>query len=221
MNDRQLSAGDVVDLPLSFDKAGAWLALQAGIWYNPQVLSIEAIVPGNLEGMDAQAFVSPEPGLLNLVWFATRAQQVQAGTVIGTLRVRVHQSAVLSSVLGLTQRTLETPRHLQAEAYDAAEKVSNLALMFRSQAVAADVISPAQPNPTTGVAHVPIYLERASTVQFNVTDMQGKVVLHQQMTLPAGTHQLTIPAEQLREPGLYFWQVNTETTRGNGKLIRL
>ena len=225
MPDATLSAGETVEIPVSFEEAGAWLAMQVGLLYDPAQLEIEAIVPGNLAGLEKSSFAEPSPGVLNLVWYTAEAQGVTANEKFFTLHLRARQALQLSQVLQLTHRTPETPRHLQAEGYDAHESPVNIALAFRGNTSAGPsnqtVVFEVQPNPTADAASIPIKLAQTEMVTITLRDVAGKLIWNQAVTLSAGMQIMEIPATVLRKSGVYFWQIQAGERVASGKLVRI
>lgn len=221
MPDVHLESGEVREVPVSFSEAGAWLAMQAGLTYNPDQLVVEAILPGSLPGMEESSFAEPAPGMLNLVWFTAQPHAVVADDQLFSLRLRAKQPLQLSQALQLATPSPEKPHALRATGYNAAETAVDLQLLFRGDIKGADktVVYQAQPNPTTGATNIPMHLAHAETVNLLVTDVSGKVIWRQQVSLEAGTQNLNVPA--MPQPGVYLWQVQAGEGNFTGKIVKI
>ncbi len=222
--DALLAAGERVEIPVFFTEAGDWVAMQLGLQYDPSLLEIEAVVHGNLPDLEDNSFASPSPGILNLVWFTTQENSVPAHEKIFTLHLRARQTLQLSQALQLTHRKPETPRHLQAEAYDASETAFNFELLFQENTLGETsnqtLIYAPQPNPTASKTAIPIQLIQEEIVGIAVTDVSGKLLWQQELMLGAGLQILDIPATVLSKAGLYFWRIEAGGVVASGKIIR-
>ncbi len=223
--DATLEAGETMEVPLAFTDTGDWAAMQLGLQYDPALLEIEAILPGELPDLEAGSFAEPAPGLLNMVWFTAQENRVAAHETLFTLRLRAKQALQLSQSLQLTKRTPETPRYLRAEAYDAHETAFNFELLFRENATempsTQTVIYQPQPNPTAAGAAIPVQLAQGETVSLTVTDVSGKLLWEQASMRGAGLQMLEVPATVLSKAGVYFWKVEAGEELAAGKIIRL
>jgi Cohesin domain len=223
--DARMEAGSSKEIPLSFTEAGDWVAMQLGLQYDPSLLDIEAILPGELPDLESGSFAEPGPGLLNMVWFTPHGIQVPAQKTIFTLRLRAKQALQLRQTLQLTQRKQETPRLIQAEAYDIHETAFNFELLFQEQASgeAADqnFIYQPQPNPTANTCAIPIRLMQAEVLHITLADVSGKLLWQQEKRLSAGLHRLEVPAEVMTKAGVYSWRVETGGVVATGKIVRI
>lgn len=223
--DARIQAGESVDVPVMLNDAGSWVGMQLGFAFDPELVEIEAIIPGNLPGMDQDAFAQPEPGMLNLVWFNAREQELKAGETLFTLRLKSRQTLRLSEALQLTHGNPEKPRHLNSEGFDKQEKALDFALFFCGpdcgSVAGQHIINPAQPNPTSAGAHLNVLLTTAENVKLSLHDLSGKVIWKQEILLPSGNQQLDIPAESMQQPGIYWWKAQAGETVASGKLIKI
>jgi hypothetical protein len=221
MPDVHLEAGEVREVPVSFSEAGAWLAMQACWMYNPEQLVMEAILPGSLPDMEASSFANPAPGLLNLVWFTAQPHAVTADDKLFSLRLRAKQPLQLSQALQLAKPSVEKPRAMRATGYNAGETAVDLQLLFKGDTKDADktVVYQAQPNPTSNATTIPMHLAKAETVKVLVTDVSGKVIWHQQVSLEAGAQTLRVPA--MPQPGVYLWQIQAGEVNFTGKIVKI
>lgn len=83
------------------------------------------------------------------------------------------------------------------------------------------LIGDPQPNPTFGGTQLPLRLVTGETVQFEMTDASGRLVLRSAVSLPEGPAMLDIPAEAMAMPGLYFWRATVGGVVASGKISRL
>jgi hypothetical protein len=223
--DAVMASGERIALPLTFSEAGDWLAMEAGLMYDPQQLVIEAIVPGLLPDLEKNSFAEPTPGVLNMAWYTAQPQAVAAGDPLYTLHLRALQPLQLSESLKWSDHRSNAPHQLSAVGYDGQETRIALALAFRGQEVPEmsdqTIVFPVQPNPTSGIAYIAVQLAQAETVRLTITDLEGKKILEQEQAFSEGAQILEIPADITSKPGVYFWKVQAGATVESGKLIRM
>ena len=214
--DATLKTGETFDIPLRMGESGEWLGLQLGLRYDPNLLEIESVAPGNLPGMNESAIAHPQPGRLNVVWFDAMPQVVLPDENLLTLRVRALAPVRLSEAISIAKEKISP------EAYTAGERAQNLQLEFteRSAETGEKVIFAPQPNPTTSGAAIPLRLAQTETVTLELTDISGKRLFFNQITLDAGAHLLDIPTIAFLQPGMYVWRVQAAEMVGSGKLVK-
>lgn len=223
--DAVLQAGETVEIPVTFSEAGEWLALATGLVFNPEQLAIELITPGNLPGLDRSMFVSPKSGEVNMLWFNTTAYAAQQNEKLYTLHLRALAPVRLSEAISFSQPTTEHPRAMRSEGYNQLETPFTFQPAFRGEASAdqskLNQVYAIQPNPTAGFAQIPVRLSQTETVELQLTDLSGKVLLQTVQSLPSGMHLLDIPAEAMPQAGVYAWRVRAGMEVATGKLVRL
>lgn len=210
-----LHSGDYVDLPLQLDDAGQWVALQFGLSYDPSLLEIVTVVPGDLLKEDALAIAQPRPGALNVVWFDAIPGNTGPSDRLLTLRVRALAPVRLSAAVSLDIRSI-----LPA-IFTANEEAMRLQLHFDSEQVAAGrQIGAPQPNPTAGGVSIPVRISDKEAISIEVSDISGKALWVRQISLDPGTHEIGVPAQVFPEAGVYLWRVRAGEISASGKIVR-
>lgn len=74
------------------------------------------------------------------------------------------------------------------------------------------------PNPVRASATVEFNMAQGEKVQMHVFDLQGKVVMSEEMMLPAGTQKLTIDTFALQK-GTYFVNISSESINESAQMI--
>jgi len=215
--DATLLADETLDVPLRISDAAEWLGFQMSLQFDPNLLEIEAVTPGNLAGMDESAFASPRPGTLNAVWFSPVVQRVSPDENLVSLKIRAKKALRLSEAISLAKEKIAP------EAYTAGEAVQKLNLRFteRAEAIGETAIFHARPNPTSAGSRVPLRLAQSENITAELTDLSGKRLWFNQITLNAGTHLLEIPASEMPQSGVYVWRVQAGAATMSGKLVKL
>lgn len=212
-----LQPGETVDIPVSPVEASAWLGMQLGLRFDPAVIALESVIPGRWKGMDETSFAVPQPGQLNMVWFNPEPLTVLPGDELFTLRLKALAPARLSESIYIAREKFSS------EAYTAEEATQKLQLTFaerNSNPVEAGIFKP-QPNPTSEGATIPLRLVRAETVTLEISDVSGKRMWFNQLTLDPGAHLLDVPAAALPRAGVYIWNLKAGALTSSGKLVKL
>jgi hypothetical protein len=215
--DPVLEAGEEMDVPVYVKDGGNWSGCQLELSYDPHLMSVEGMLPGNFSSMNQDQFALANPGRCAMSWFDVHSTVILPGNPLFTLHVRALARMRLSEVL-----QLQTDR-IKAEAYGAAEGTSKLQLEFDPAAanLRPQAIWAPQPNPTSNRAELALQLETAEKVVLSLTDLAGKLVYQTSVNLPAGNHWLEIPATALENSGVYSWRVIAGVQTASGKLVRL
>jgi hypothetical protein len=215
--DVALRSGEYVDLPLLLDDAGQWVALQFGLSYDPSLLEIVAVVPGDLLKEDALAIAQPRPGVLNVVWFDAIPGNTGSSERLLTLRIRALAPVQLSAAISLDVKSI-----LPA-IFTANEEAVRLQLHFASDQAAPGAgagIQAPLPNPTAGGVSIPVRISDLETVSVEIVDISGKTLWVKQIALESGTHEIGVPAQAFPEAGLYLWRATAGEMHASGKIIR-
>lgn len=212
--DRQFAAGETIDLPVFLSEPAEWIGCQWALQWDPDFLSVEALFPGALPGVDENTQAQPRPGVLTFSWFAAEPQWLLPGQALCTLRVRALQAGYLREML---REAATGPR---PEAYQDGGTLVPLHFGFAgtSPGLAADEAFPPQPNPTNGAAVFPFHLAAAGTVILEVYDAEGRVMYALEQTPEAGNGALTLPEIP---PGVYAWRLKVGKATKTGRLVRL
>lgn len=211
--DIAMSAGKNYDITLQMDQAGDWYGLQAGLQFNTDKIEVLQALPGALRDFTDESIAQPSPNELRMIWFYETPQPIDAGQ--GLLHLRVHAitscklSEVVHSLPGFEQLGSNRNGNLK------------LALKFRpSVAFDQTIIPPPSPNPTTEGASIALELMQTGTVQLEVSDLRGVVVLRKSLELEAGSHLIDIPATVLTQTGVYSWRLKAGDKTAGGRLIK-
>jgi hypothetical protein len=213
MADRILEAGTVVEAPIQIQADASWLGFQAGFRFDPSAVTVDGLSSAILPDFDDQAFAQPEPGLLNISWFAGRPIHLSEGDNLLTLRLRVAQRCTLSQVLDFY------PERLQPEAYLAGGTVHPLVIQYYTPDKT--IVGAPQPNPTKGGVSIPVRTAQPAPLHVEICDLQGRVAYAGDFPAGPVSQTLDVPASAFPDPGVYFWRVFSGYSFQSGKIIRL
>ncbi len=210
---RLLAAGETIELPIRFAETGAWLGFQFGFQFDPEKLVLEAVLPGNLPGWDAQTTFQPHPGLLNVLWFDTDPHLFSQEKTLCTLRLRALAPVDLKTAFQLAAG------RLRAEAFTGTAEARNLQLQFSPAPAAAIRIGQPQPNPTTEGARLALELPEPMPVQLEIWDAQGRQVWSRSFAGTPGLQTLDLPESVFPVAGVYIWRLAAGTEVRSGRLV--
>jgi hypothetical protein len=216
--DLHLASGQAVDVPLSLNETGEWLGLQGSLVYDPQDLSIEAVTPGRLRGLDAESWHHrPNNGTFNISWFDARPQFIAAAAPLLTLRLRALKPIALRDALHLNREALD------AEAYDGSENTRILQLGFVEKKIAGDaatLIFEPQPNPFSTGVFIPVQLQEDVPVVLEIFETSGKRLGMTRFQPGIGAHRIEAPEAIFPHSGPYIWRIQAGRAVRSGKMIR-
>lgn len=212
--DRVLQAGETADLPLRLDQAGRCLGFQFGLTFDPEALEIVSVSAPGLPEWAADCWAVPAPGRLNVVWAST---QRISGPDILTVRVKARAQVRLSDAVQLAETGLP------ALHCDDQMNAGGLYLEFRDSRPGnneASAIGAARPNPTAAGFSVPVRLDEPGPVTLRLYNALGVLVYEMREFLPAGVHELEVPAERMPANGLYRYELRAGNDTAVGTVAR-
>lgn len=211
-----LRAGEFYDFPLQIAEPGEWLGLQFALQFDPEIIEIEIVRPGNLPGLDENSFAQPQPGILNFSWFNPVPEAIFPGENVLNLRVKALQSAEIHEAIQLKNE------RLTAEIYTSGTAIRPLRLIFEDdEGQSEPVIFQPQPNPTTAGVCIPVRLIRPEMACLEVLDFSGKIIFQKQILLESGSQMFEIPASVFSAAGIYCWRLRLGGAVQSGKIARL
>ncbi len=86
--------------------------------------------------------------------------------------------------------------------------------------LAAEWVSPPQPNPTHSSAWMGVRLSEPAEILLEIFDAGGRLVFSQQLAGQAGAQQIELPATAFPASGLFFWRLSAANRVASGKLAR-
>lgn len=207
-----MAAGDVLEVPVNLEEAGAWDGAQWVLRFDPDAIELLG-VQSSLNASD-WAWHQPQPGELRFVWAGDAPEILFPDEALVTLTLRAQTTLRLSEAVRLDETAL------RAELYDA-EGRQGLQLVFRSQPTSADqytVLAP-QPNPVQQRLRFPLRLEQTAEVDLRLWNVEGREMMHQNSVLPAGEQWMEVETAAW-QPGVYGWQVQVDGKWYTGKVIK-
>ena len=213
-----VNAGQAVLVPVRVRDFHALAGLQFAMHIDPSRAELIAVRQTGSEIGEQMLFAMDhmhEAGSFTANWFAPEGHDMQDGEVLFVLELRVLRTGTLSQILSLDTEMLDaetyvdgvdvTPAGLDLQLMGA-EKGEDLILMQN------------RPNPFSGITEIPFYLPETDRTTFMVYDLNGKVIVHREMSLTSGFHVLELSASELQHSGIYYYKIMTSTGEATGKM---
>ena len=207
-----MAASDVLEVPVNLEEVGAWDGAQWVLRYDADALEVLDVYSG-LEA-SSWAWHVPQPGELRFVWASGVPEMLLPDEALASLTLRAKTPLRLSEAVRLDETAL------RAELYDA-EGTQGLQLVFRNLPANGGqhaVLAP-QPNPVQQRLRFPLRLEQTAEVDLRMWDVEGREMMHQNSTLPAGEQWIEVETAAW-QPGMYGWQVQVDGKWYTGKIIK-
>jgi len=216
LHDHYLKAGEILEIPLYFEKSAQWLGFQFGLAIQNERLQVLEAKGGPAAGLNQDNF-GLLPDAFQCVWSDAQPVEIPGGAPLVTLRVQALEDGWLHDALALRPSD-----QFKSIGYLQDESKNRLELVFApsNQVVGNTSIGQLRPNPTTGKALVPVELAQKSNIQLEVFGLDGKLQWSQQQEREKGIHQLEIPAIAIPQTGIYTWRLLVNGQLYQGKLVR-
>ena len=133
-------------------------------------------------------------------------------SILFTLRLEAIGAPIQETIVGFTdtpvlQDAVDGDENVLTPTYTPSTVLINEPVSVSEPIVKDVVVSEAYPNPFNDRTTLTFELTSGQQVNWILTDVAGKELLHQQETLPAGTSQLVLDKTNFDQPGTYILQV--------------
>lgn len=192
--DRQLAAGETVDIPVSLRDAADWEGLQLAFRFDPALIDLLEVSSDALPSWAPDNQNLLPGGQLRISWSAAGANaRIGAGMPLLHLRVKALQPTRLSDALSLD------PGGLRAEAYDTEERVCPLDWQWEEPS---NPLCRLSPNPARECLNIELYRDEAGVASLQLFDTQGREVMRQTLGYDRGLTKHPLPMSAFPR-GLY------------------
>lgn len=223
LEDRPLRAGEVVSVPFRAKDFIERQAYQLTMAFDPAALELADVQPGALPGLNMNNFglAYVEEGYLTHLWVGQVPLTLADDEVLFTLTFRVREDrAALSNVL-------RPSSHITAaEALDEAGNILPIAFDFaKTTRIETPTVSETfalyqnQPNPFREHTVIHFRLPQAGRAELRIFSAQGHLVKTMVGSFDAGHNTVWLKNSDLGAPGVYWYELRTETHRDSKKMI--
>ncbi|MEO6191066.1 MAG: T9SS type A sorting domain-containing protein [Saprospiraceae bacterium] len=215
--DRLLTVGQEQIIPIEINQDFVLSGIQLGISIDNEKVEIVRIESAGIN-ISEENYRLTEQGL-RLSLAPEEVIKLNLGMNLFNIVLKVKKSAKLSEVLHLDNNMLNS------EIY--AEDVSNsqLELEMRSNKVENVDTKPTLvqniPNPFTEQTTVSFTIPKTQKVNFDIFDLNGKIVYSLSNTYTQGKHDVLIKRSKLNDPGIYYLKMSTTEFSETKKMVLL
>ena len=216
---QDLQAGERIEVPITAGELNRILGYQFTLDYNTDAMTFVGVQSGILPNVNEDFFIEKTPGQIATNWYASQPANLAPGDVLFTLLFEVQQNTIsLEGNLDITSNLL------QKEAYDDHYAHMDVALRFEdmSNTITQNqnfVLLGNRPNPFTNNTSILFTLPQTSDVLVKVYNSAGQEVHRLSAQFDKGTHSVNMSSDALQGPGVYYYQMQTDSGNGEGKLV--
>ncbi|MEZ5055612.1 MAG: T9SS type A sorting domain-containing protein [Saprospiraceae bacterium] len=184
-------------------------AVQAAIQLNPEVelLSVEN---GSIDFETSMVFDEAS----NTLKFIGVGELIEEGEILFTLHLKTRQSGNTKDLIRLSKEELESKVLL------AGGETVNGELYFQKDSNSG-IKATASPNPFSDQLNIRFEIKNSSSLDFRITDIQGKEIYASYASYESGLHEIVVPVSLFPRAGIYYYQFKSEDVFQVGKLIHL
>jgi hypothetical protein len=220
IEDGLLRPGETISVPVKAGSALDIRGFQFELNFDSTIFTVLEIVPSKLPGLSILNFTQPTSGSITGNWTNLDGKLIEPGTLLFTLILKVAKPGLIHESLMLSNKTI------QSEVYDDGDEAYDLSLAFSPpnggniQIQKSEIFS-AQPNPAVFDAKIPIWLSTETFVTWSLMDISGKIIFNEKTLMDRGAQNLLIPYEAMNTAATYIWQVQFESSKKQGILVKI
>lgn len=221
INDREISAGEVIAMPILARGFDARLGWQMTLDFDTQLFDYQGFATGELTGISENNFgkKSVSEGKLTTVWFAANPVSMNDGAVLFTLYFKTKKGAAsIENSLRISSEI--TP----AIGLDGAKNRTMPQIVWskNSKNAPADMafeLSQNLPNPFSNETIIGFTLPEATDATFNIFDAAGKLVRTTTANFEQGRNEIRLDRSDFSASGVYFYEIKTSTESARKRMI--
>jgi hypothetical protein len=207
IEDQYVDAGQYLFVPVKATQFENVQGFQATWQFDPEVLSFVGIEGGFLNdfGYDNYNLVNESKGYVAFNWFDPNGLTLNSDEPVFNLRFIARKSAALSEAISLNDAWLKN------EAYHKGTLEGSLGLSFSGKQASdyKNKLFQNKPNPFSAETLIEFDLMQEGSAILTVSDLSGKVVWQQQGLFNKGSNQIILTNNQLGNPGIYIYRLDT------------
>lgn len=220
VTDRPVRAGETAEVEVRAEDLGQIIGFQFTLDFDPEVLAFEDVEAGDLPGLTEENFglQATGEGILTTSWNEMASTPPSGEQVLFRLRFRALANVTLGDGLRVSSR------QTRAEAYDRAEKLRDVRLVFDQPAAVSTApvvlrVDQNQPNPFRSNTIISFELGRAELTRLTIFDVSGQKLYQRESPLQAGYNEFEVYAADLPTSGILFYQIEAGGESATRKMI--
>ena len=222
LNNRTLTAGEIVTIPFRAANFNNLQAYQFTISFDPGKLDFQGATPGVLTGISASSFGTNmlDQGLIGTAWTGGKAETYGENDVLFYLTFRViEQTDRLSDVLRATD---DIAARLAVDGFGNTSGVDlefSTATSGNEPAEIGFTLFQNQPNPFSENTAIRFRLPAESRARLNIYSAEGRLVRTIIGDYASGMNTVVIRKDELGQAGVYWYELETAGYSDRKKLI--
>ena len=217
IEDRDVQAGEVVELTFNAGRQESILGYQFTLNFDPAVLQYIGYEGESID-LEDQNFGTDytEMGMLTTSWSRVDGKSVQQGEAMFTLRFRARTDGSLRDNIWVGSEVTN------AESYDATGNVRGVDVQFTNGSSATSeefALMQNQPNPFSNNTTIGFTLPYDDKAVITVYDLSGKVQFTQDVDGVAGYNEVEIQASSIASSGVLYYNVKTSKFSATRKMV--
>ncbi|MFN7832360.1 MAG: cohesin domain-containing protein, partial [Bacteroidota bacterium] len=222
LNNRTLTAGEIVTIPFRAANFNNLQAYQFTISFDPGKLDFQGATPGVLTGISASSFGTNmlDQGLIGTAWTGGKAETYGENDVLFYLTFRaIEQTDRLSDVLRATD---DIAARLAVDGFGNTSGVDlefSTATSGNEPAEIGFTLFQNQPNPFSENTAIRFRLPAESRARLNIYSAEGRLVRTIIGDYASGMNTVVIRKDELGQAGVYWYELETAGYSDRKKLI--
>ncbi len=214
INDRSVSAGEIVEIPVYVDDAIALEGIQFSFNIG-QGLELVGVNAGLMD-VDDSNFGWLQNHILTSSWNKAEGIDVNSDSPLFTLVLQAGSSAKLSQAISIIANPTT------AEAYTVGSDIMDLSLTFRGSADHFDFeLLQNEPNPFIDFTQIGFVLPESGEATLTLFDVTGKQLVHQTVSGVRGLNKVEVNKSQINSNGIIYYQVQFQGYTATKKMLVL
>ncbi len=220
LQDRDLIAGEVIDVEVTADQFKELLAYQWILQFDPSVLRFDDVLMGDLPALSGKNFGLSllEQGMIVMTWYEVNTQSMKADEVLFTYRFEVLKDGMrLSELMSIGQMP-----HFESVAFGESYEPHNVELRFTDsddELSAPFALLQNTPNPFKDETIIGFYLPESTKATLLLTDVTGRQLKSIEIAGDKGYNEVVITKGDLPASGVIHYQLKTNTHHASRQMI--
>lgn len=217
--DRELTRGERVSIPVTFDQLEEVQGFQFTLEWNFDFLRFARLVPNNgLDiGMENFNLEMTDKGILTACWHTTSIWHLPSDMqkTIFTIEFEVDRDGRLSDLIELSDRITRNEVIGKAN-----RSLGGLSLAFEDETISNFFkLYQNEPNPWNDVTRIDFHIPKDEEVRFTIFSEDGRILYRIKDTFKAGPNELYIHRDKLPDSGVLFYRLDTRSHSATRKMI--
>ena len=208
-------AGDLVELVVQAGEAIDMHGYQFTIDFDSSLEYLGFDANGSIELDDSNLHLNEDMNMITTSWNTAVAQEIAQNQTLFTLHFRAKTNNNLANAVTFNSKLI------QAELYDEnlASRSVSIAFDGMTKTTNSLVVNQNRPNPFDELTQIEFSISNSTDVTLKVIDLTGKLVYQTTDYYTAGSHAITLYANQLAAKVMMYYQISTDSETVTRKML--